>query len=285
MPQSSQKSKSELHQRVIINRAGKIERVFVALELVYPIPDDPRQELSFEELRAQRRGLLKRDFGAERKQEYVDPTLHDGNGSHLSTSSSPPNTVALAINEENDVPIRESTSRPTTSDGKSKKIRVMEVKSEPQTVQTKLESPSGPKKAVRKNSSSGNTEPTMTFHTRAATDEIYSIFNQPLQSNAINEDHETDGTDAEDDEDDYTTDGESTGTGRFDRTSEIGDTENETEVKSVSEWSEFTGRKHIPNLDEDDATGDASRIEGPEQTDAVSEQLKDAQEVSQGLQR
>lgn len=133
-------------------------------------------------------------------------------------------------------------------------------------VKTNLESPTKPK-IKRKNSS----EPTMTLHTRAATDEIYSIFNQPLKS-------ETDGDNAESiceseyEDDDYTSAGESTETGRVSvTTSEFDDEEtgsfkrthendqaerfeeengNVSGAESVAEsdWSDFSASKHIPKL-------------------------------------
>lgn len=97
----------------------------------------------------------------------------------------------------------------------------------------------------------------MTLHTRAATDEIYDLFSQPLKS----ADDEEEDDESDDDEDmtdgDYTSGGESTGTGRLVTTSEAGDDET-SDVKSVSEWSEFTARKHIPNID-DDADDEDSR--------------------------
>ena len=45
-------------------RTGKVERVFVNLEAVYPNPNDPLEEYSFEELRARHRGWLDRDWQA-----------------------------------------------------------------------------------------------------------------------------------------------------------------------------------------------------------------------------
>src|SRR5436190_22172880 len=107
----------------------------------------------------------------------------------------------------------------------------------------------------------------MTFHTRAATDEIYSIFNGPLKSETKGRDNAESvcGSDYEDD--DYTSAGESTGTGRISgTTSEFGDEtnefkkpigdnggedyEDETKAESVgvSEWSEFTTSRHVPKV-------------------------------------
>jgi checkpoint serine/threonine-protein kinase len=125
----------------------------------------------------------------------------------------------------------------------------------------------------------------MTLHTRAATDDIYDLFNQPLKSTQDEEDEEeeeeddsSEGDEEEEDDDDddddmtdgdYTSGGESTGTtSRLITTSEAGDDET-SEVKSVSEWSEFTTRKHVPNLDEDDEDTRASKF-----TDADDEDLE-----------
>ena len=116
------------------------------------------------------------------------------------------------------------------------------------TVKAKLSSPSGPKMTKRK----ASREQTMTLHTRAATDEIYDLFSQPLASMEDEEsDEDSDNDDGDMTDGDYTSGGESTGTGRLLTASEAGDDET-SDVKSVSEWSEFTARKHIPNLDEED---------------------------------
>lgn len=94
-------------------------------------------------------------------------------------------------------------------------------------------------------------EQTMTLHTRAATDEIYDIFSQPLKSaeDEVDDDDSDDYGDMTDG--DYTDGGESTGTGRLLTTSEAGEDET-SDVKSVSEWSDFTARKHIPALDDEE---------------------------------
>lgn len=127
----------------------------------------------------------------------------------------------------------------------------------PMTVKTKLDSPTS-RKVKRKNSS----EPTMTFHTRAATDEIYSIFNQPLKAELQAGDAESlYGSDYEDD--DYTSAGESTATGRisavhsefgdeettaFDRTQDINADEEFGDQTGVSEWTEYNPAEHIQTI-------------------------------------
>ncbi len=112
----------------------------------------------------------------------------------------------------------------------------------------------------------------MTLHTKAATEDILDIFNQPLRNVdplAVPQEEEVD-TDY-DDEDDYTSGGDSTGTGRISGTSDFGDTqpdvnvgttESETGVASVSPWSDFTASKHVPKHDDtenEDATGNVDK--------------------------
>jgi checkpoint serine/threonine-protein kinase len=74
-----------------------------------------------------------------------------------------------------------------------------------------LDSPSGPKLKKKKVA-----EPTMTLHTRAATDDIYDIFNAPLKP-ALVEENDDDDEDSDSDDmtdGDYASDAESTGATR-----------------------------------------------------------------------
>ena len=98
----------------------------------------------------------------------------------------------------------------------------------------------------------------MTLHSKAATDEVLDMFNQTLRDvQSITEQPEGP-TDSDYEDDDYTSGGESTGTGRISGTvSEYGDetevidsTTNveSTEAKSISEWSDFTRSKHVPKV-------------------------------------
>lgn len=66
-----------------------------------------------------------------------------------------------------------------------------------QSVKTKLDSPSGPK--IKKKNAA---EPTMTLHTRAATDDIYDIFNAPLKPASVAGDETGDDDDDGDEDDD-----------------------------------------------------------------------------------
>ncbi|KAK4692560.1 hypothetical protein P7C71_g4673, partial [Lecanoromycetidae sp. Uapishka_2] len=133
--------------------------------------------------------------------------------------------------------------------GRSKKMKTKEVKGDTQT-RPKLR---------RKNSA----EPTMTLHTKAATDDILNIFNQPLRNVDPMAGPADSAGESDYEDDDYTSAGESTGTGRISgATSEFGDTEADLKsnpelvnisaaARSVSPWSDFTTSKHVPKLDAD----------------------------------
>lgn len=112
----------------------------------------------------------------------------------------------------------------------------------------------------------------MTLHTKAATDDILDIFNQPLRNVDPIAGPADSAGESDYDDDDYTSAGESTGTGRISGTSEFGDTEADIQTvadaentnaaaPSVSPWSDFTASKHVPilvaeeNFYEDDTNG------------------------------
>ena len=71
-------------QETVNQRTGRAERVFVELAAVYPNPDDASVEMSFEEIRAQRRGWLDKDWSKVRdvqtqsKQAVIHDKLNDG---------------------------------------------------------------------------------------------------------------------------------------------------------------------------------------------------------------
>ncbi|KAK2865007.1 hypothetical protein FQN49_004002 [Arthroderma sp. PD_2] len=246
-------------------RTGKIERVVVNLEAIYPDPNNPSLELSLDELRATSRGWMNKDWSRQRKgplreipQNAVsckDSAMNEndcGSDKYLSTALQ----EKLQINDE----AQREISRDQKG-GKVKKLKVKEVKGETQIVKTNLDSPTGPK-IKRK----GSSEPTMTFHTKAATDEIYGIFNQPLKSELeLAKDLDSVyGSDYEDD--DCTSAGESTATGGISAPgSEFGDEETsafeatrasigglgeqtESGVTNISEWTEFSPEQHIPRV-------------------------------------
>ncbi|KAL8874248.1 MAG: hypothetical protein Q9174_000404 [Haloplaca sp. 1 TL-2023] len=256
-------------QQITNPRTGKVERVFVNLEAVYPNPDNPNEEFSFEELRARSRGWADRDWAAERRHAVRQTSPDDAKrASSLDVDGQKtPNTQAESTSLTSrqldiDMATQEEMTQGTRS-RKSRRTKVMEVKGETQTIKTNLESPTGPK-LKRKNSA----EPTMTLHTKAATDDILDIFNQPLRNMGPLSSQIDSAGESEFEDDDYTSAGESTGTGAISGASEYGDDENVSKHaanegvsadNSASPWSEFTASKHVPKLADGDDPGDDER--------------------------
>ncbi|KAL8784599.1 MAG: hypothetical protein Q9213_003854 [Squamulea squamosa] len=257
-------------QQVMNPKTGKIERVFVNLEAVYSNPNDPTEEFSFEELRARSRGWIDKDWAADRKREKsYEPaaqrnrirslSLEEGEPNLSMTEDHRPNASSQSTAEQSveAMPMEDMTQGTRTR--KHRRTKVMEVKAETQTIKTNLESPTGPK-LKRKNSA----EPTMTLHTKAATDDILDIFNQPLRNMGPLSNQPDSAGESEYEDDDYTSAGESTGTGAISGTSEFGDDEAEAKpiaaceesgCASGSPWSDFTASKHVPHATDDDEPG------------------------------
>ncbi|KAL8645709.1 MAG: hypothetical protein Q9226_007177 [Calogaya cf. arnoldii] len=285
-PVQIEKSNFSEQQQITNPKTGKIERVFVNLEAVYPNPNDPTEEFSFEELRARYRGWTDKDWAADHRRASIhESRTHENRGRSLSLEENKPNVSNTKGNPQ-DMSLQNTTeqivdSTPAgdmtqgTKARKSRRTKVMEVRAETQTsttlrltrldiefanvfsVKTNLESPTGPK-LKRKNSA----EPTMTLHTKAATDDILDIFNQPLRNMGPLSNQPDSAGESEFEDDDYTSAGESTGTGAISGASEFGDDEmdakpaadrEESAGASTSPWSEFTASKHVPQVrDEDD---------------------------------
>ncbi|KAL8952330.1 MAG: hypothetical protein Q9222_001741 [Ikaeria aurantiellina] len=271
-------------QQSVNPRTGKIERVFANLEAVYPNPQDPTEEYSFEELRARSRGWIDRNWALERKQEIdkklanIDEEIKPGLSETqqfnvISVENSQSETVSQSLSEQivKPIPIEDLTQG--TRARKSRRTKVMEVKGETQTIKTNLESPTGPK-LKRKNSA----EPTMTLHTKAATDDILDIFNQPLRNVGPISSQPDSAGESEFEEDDYTSAGESTGTGAISGASDFGDDvvnvegavdREESACQSASPWSEFTASKHVPHMEDDDDLADDENGAATENHDFV----------------
>ncbi|KAL4997963.1 Mad3/BUB1 homology region 1-domain-containing protein [Aspergillus recurvatus] len=198
-------------------RTGRRERVFVNLDAVYPDYKNPNIEVSFEELRAMKRGWMDKDWRKKGPLKQIS-------GNAVQAEPNSPNDKVLRDQFQQKLSLRDADAhalnQPIVSekahDGKAakgRKLKVREIKGETQTIKMKFDSPTGGK--IRRKSTA---EPTMTIHTRAATDEIYSIFNQPLKAETENVAESSDF-----DDDDYTSAGEST-VGRISAaSSEFGD--------------------------------------------------------------
>ncbi|KAK8049484.1 checkpoint serine/threonine-protein kinase bub1 [Apiospora phragmitis] len=232
------------HQ-VIVNPAnGKREQIFVNLEAVYPTPEEPGTELSFEELWAASRGWLDarwdEDSFADYPQQEQQQHPFDENAPNVEALTKKIATKLVVHQDvveldENGVIKNQQQQKPS----KPRKKKLMEVN---ETQITKLDSPSKPKMKKRNHSA----EPTMTLHTKAATDEIYDLFNAPIQT-AQEQEGESDNDEYMTD-DDYTSGGESTCTTRQIEMSDAVDDDEDDDGKSISEWSDFTARKVLPGL-------------------------------------
>ncbi|KAK3906922.1 Enolase, C-terminal TIM barrel domain-containing protein [Staphylotrichum tortipilum] len=226
---------------------GKRERVFVDLRAVYPTPDEPGTERSFEEIWAANRGWLGCEWEDEERRSFADENSMAVNALANSISRKLAVHQDVIRLDENGAPIYPKAN-------KSKKKKVVEV-NETQIIKAKLDSPSGPK--IKKKKRQSTAEPTMTLHTKAATDDIYDIFNAPLKpaGKEMNDSDDERGYES----DDYTSGGESTVTTTNVPTSEAGGDEqgadeaeddDMSDAKSVgSEWSEFSMHRHIPGLE------------------------------------
>ncbi|KAL8408777.1 hypothetical protein RB594_007280 [Gaeumannomyces avenae] len=280
------------HQVTMNNPAGKKQRIVFDLSVLYPSPEIPGSELSFEEVLLARAGWLDerpaapsptpprhascggRDENSRPSPSPTPPRRASPPRDENSRPSPAPVAPRLEVFRENNenvpqklvihrdvvVPLDENGApiKAYPKEGRPKKKKVTEV-NETQIIKAKLDSPSRPKLLKKK----GSSEPTMTMHTRAATDDIYDIFNAPIKHPTNREEEEEDGS-ADDDDydtDEYTSGAESTGTTRRLSISEAEDEDNEgaeddeddavdgdetADSRSVSEWSDFTARKHIP---------------------------------------
>lgn len=227
--------------------------MFVNVEAVYP---NEQEEFSFEELRAMSRGWQGRTWGHKKSDPLQkasgnaqrSPKRQHKSSDKVDVENLSDELQMKAVLSENST---QEISQPAleTKPKKERRLKVREIKQETQTVKTRLESPTGRGKLRRKNS----VEPTMTFHSKAAHNEIYEIFNQPHEKNL---DDTQSGDDTDFGDDGYSTAGESTGTGRISgNTSDFDDTlasvrsgqENlSSQPDSVSPWSDFTASKHVP---------------------------------------
>ena len=223
-------------------KTGRLEYVFVNLEAVYPTSDgESGVEFCFEELRAQHRGWLdidwsKQNMTAARQQQPGSSSGMQNENSPCPAKAPRSPTASLAHSLQKAVPLNDedaSGAAPKKSkrqdrDNATRKIRVMEVRAETQTIQTNLASPTGPKLKRKKSA-----EPTMTFHTKEAMNEVYDIFNQTLTK--VPDQDQEDAESGDDSDDDYTSAGESTGTGRISGNTTEYETDGEYTGKTVED--------------------------------------------------
>ncbi|KAF7717748.1 Uncharacterized protein PECH_007697 [Penicillium ucsense] len=275
------------HVKEALNpRTGRRERVFVDLEAVYPDPHNPLNEVSFEELRAMRRGWTSKDWGIQK--EPLRPISGNKAG-----DAAPTKLKIFVDDQHRQMPSQRLVSdehgsrakhQEEAQENKGPREKKFKVQGETQTIKMKFDSPTNAK--VRRKSTR---EPTMTMHTRAATDEIYGIFNQPLKAELEDPADSLYGSEYEDDECASTVD--STGTGHISAaSSDFGDDETQTFHKSYDDteygdgnttraesvvgddWTEFSVSKDVPGHDHYDGASVASEEDPGSQTDSPTKE-------------
>ncbi|CEJ61820.1 hypothetical protein PMG11_10337 [Penicillium brasilianum] len=266
---SATKHIPEHHVREAVNpRTGRRERVFVDLEAVYPDHRDPTQEVSFEELRAMKRGWMNKNWHQHKEplKQISGNAAGDAQPTKLKVFKDQPLSEQLEQKPAGDAQPSQLQHQDGSSEGKAGKARKFKVQGETQTIKMKFDSPTS-SKARRKSTR----EPTMTMHTRAATDEIYGIFNQPLKAEMDDAADSLYGSEYEDEDCASTVD--STGTGHISAaSSDFGDDETHTFHKSYDDteygdgnttradsiaggdWTEFSVSKDVPGVESADAT-------------------------------
>ncbi|KAK0673281.1 putative checkpoint serine/threonine-protein kinase [Cercophora samala] len=237
--------------QVTVNPAnGKRERIYVDLRAVYPTPDEPGTEKSFEEIWAANRGWLDVEWEDEQQHESTlfmnDENSFPGAGS---AAGGKPQKMAIHADvirlDENGAPIYPKGERTMR---KKKKAELNET----QIIRTNFDSPSGPKKLKKKKRQSVG-EPTMTLHTKAATDDIYDIFNAEVKPvKPLGDSDDEGGYES----DDYTMGADGT---RNITTSDVDEDEEEEEEEdevegdgddNASEWSESSHKHHQDQSDD-----------------------------------
>ncbi|KAJ6029205.1 hypothetical protein N7444_012192 [Penicillium canescens] len=261
----------EHHVREAVNpRTGRRERVFVDLKSVYPDRKNPAYEMSFEELRSIRRGWMDKNW----KKQKEPLQQISGNAGSVESLAENTNTEELPEHLVQNLTIDGHSQSHDQDEGKPGKSRRTKVKGKRHRLRPmKFDSPS--KSKSRRKSTR---EPTMTMHTRAATDEIYSIFNQPLKAETEADADSFCGSDYEDE--DCTSTGDSTGTGHISATSsDFGDDETQTtfhksyddteyadttRADSVDggDWTEFDPNRDIPDIENAELTSQSVASEG-----------------------
>ena len=111
------------HQ-VTVNARGQKERVFVDLREVYPTPEEPGTELSFEEVWARKRGWLDKTWPDETVED--ESMLRNENGDNSVDLLTAAVSEKLVVHQ--DVVMLDENGAPIfPNKGKSKKKKVIEV--------------------------------------------------------------------------------------------------------------------------------------------------------------
>nr|CDP23408.1 Putative checkpoint serine/threonine-protein kinase [Podospora anserina S mat+] len=224
--------------QVTVNPAsGKRERIYVDLRAVYPTPDEPGTEKSFEEIWAANRGWLDVEWEDEQQHESTLFMNDENSFPGAGNVGGKPQKMAIHADvirlDENGAPIYP----------KGEKTMRRKKKQELNETQTS--------EFIFGDCWQSVGEPTMTLHTKAATDDIYDIFNaevkpvKPLGGSDDERGYESD---------DYTM---GDGTRRI-STSDVDEDEEDEEEDDVdgdgdenaSVWSESSHKQHQDQSDD-----------------------------------
>jgi checkpoint serine/threonine-protein kinase len=124
----------EHHVREAVNpRTGRRERVFVDLESVYPDPSNPAHEVSFEELRALKRGWMSKNWRSQKGP--LRQISGNAGGVDVQSGKSKPSPVdeELVVREDRHSQSHDQEGVHEGKSGKSRRLKVKEVKGETQT--------------------------------------------------------------------------------------------------------------------------------------------------------
>lgn len=254
-------------RKIKAEKKAKVDSAHDSFSIHLDAPESERTHAQEDETPPVRSKAKDRDFKIFEDTDLESEALSQQDDRELVSVETSIKTLALNDeNDENTPPSKQEAqaakkARREERANRTRKIKIDQVKhikNETQTIKLNMDSPQSKPKRRK----SVAPEPTMTINTKEAMDEIYGIFSAPLSSEQPQEpdEDESEGSssDDEDDEDDYTTDGESTATGKLSAAaSEYGDEtqnellgaqrdEDEGDRTDVSAWSDFTSSKHVP---------------------------------------
>ena len=127
---------SGTQQKSVNPKTGKVERVFVNLEAVYPNPQDSNITFSFEELRAKHRGWLDKTWSSLPKDDGSALSLGREEPSHITETPSDQSNLVIHDDfgaKDRDEPVEFEESVLDEKQDRPRRTRIVEVNPETQT--------------------------------------------------------------------------------------------------------------------------------------------------------
>ena len=128
-------------QQSVNARTGRIERVFVRLDAVYPNSNDLSEEYSFDELRARRRGWLDKKWEPQRKENKtpkVEAEITPDNTQNDSTGEQSQQDFTVDVSSVDQTLSDVTGPRQPSREGKSSKPRKKKLVEESLPTQTSM---------------------------------------------------------------------------------------------------------------------------------------------------